>query len=88
MAIAIRRLLRAMAVAIRLPWLGYSFAIRRASRLWLSPYAGYCALWLSPYACHGSAIASLYAELAVYGYRHTPAAARRFHRLRRALRAF
>ena len=34
MAIAIRRLLRAMAVAIRLPWLGYSFAIRRASRLW------------------------------------------------------
>ena len=30
MAIAIRRLLRAMAVAIRLPWLGYSFAIRRA----------------------------------------------------------
>ena len=69
--------------------LGYSFAIRRASRLWLTPYAGGGALWLSPYACHGSAIASLYAELQPSMVcDHTPASARRFHRLRRALRAF
>ena len=49
MANAIRRRWRAMAVAIRLPWLGYSFAIRRAAAVYgLRPYAGFGAAISSP----------------------------------------